>query len=437
MPMSDIVNVSITTDTVQAAGAGFGKPLILGAHVFPNNELVRSYASAAEVAADGFATTTPEYLAASKLFAQNPKVEEIAIGRRTSAPTLRWDVTPVVANSSVYSLEVNGTTVSYTSDASATAAEIIAGLKTAIDALALPLTTTDMTTFLRIAENVAGAWHQLRSPNIARLGVKQSTVSVAATIQAELDAIRAVDSSWYVVLSVFNSSGEVDAISDWAETNSLLYIATTQDSDAATTGDGGTDVASVIDDSGNARTAVAYSSDNSNFFGEAWAGRVLPLDPGAASWKFKTLAGVEADVFTTTQLNNLRAKNANFYYSVGSTDISAEGMLAAGDFIDVVHGRDWLETRMEERIFARLANLDKVPMTDAGIAIIEAEVRAQLLEAVGVGFLASDPAPEVSVPKASSISNADKAARLLRNVRFTATVAGSIHKVTISGNVSL
>ena len=59
--------------------------------------------------------------------------------------------------------------------------------------------------------------------------------------------------------------------------------------------------------------------------------------------------------------------------------------------------------------------------------------------ALGVAndFLSNDPAPLVTVPKAADVPPTDKANRILRDVKFTATLAGAIHAVVIRGKVSV
>jgi len=68
---------------------------------------------------------------------------------------------------------------------------------------------------------------------------------------------------------------------------------------------------------------------------------------------------------------------------------------------------------------------------------VEAEVRAVMVLCVNQGILAADPAPTVSVPRAADVSMIDKAARLLPDVKFEATLAGAIHKVIVNGTVSV
>jgi hypothetical protein len=51
--------------------------------------------------------------------------------------------------------------------------------------------------------------------------------------------------------------------------------------------------------------------------------------------------------------------------------------------------------------------------------------------------LSSDPAPVVTVPKVADISAGNKTTRTLPDMKFTGTLAGAIHKVIITGVVSV
>ena len=84
-----------------------------------------------------------------------------------------------------------------------------------------------------------------------------------------------------------------------------------------------------------------------------------------------------------------------------------------------------------------MVNNPKVPYTDAGIAVIQSEVMRALALGVSNYFLASDPSPVVTVPKAADVPPTDKANRILRNVKFQATLSGAIHVVVVRGIVSI
>lgn len=433
MSLAEIVAINISMETGAVQQAGFGVPLILSAHNF-NSDRIRYYTQPADLVADGFSVTSGEYLAAQRITAQNPRVERFAIGRRDARPTQRFTLTPVVLNSTAYKVRIGAQTATYTSDADATAVEIAAGLSAAITALAVPnLTVAVAGAAVTLTAGAPGLWFDVEVLDTSRIGIAQDHADPG--VAADLTAILAADSGWYGLVSLFNSTAEILAIAAWTEANGRFFSAQTVDSAVTTAATD--DVASALKTAAYARTALIYSGATGNFADAAWAGKCLPFDPGSETWKFKTLAGVPATKLTATQVNNLKTKNANYYSTVAGRNITSEGITSSGEYIDVIRGRDWFTARLQERIFLRLANAKKLPFTDAGIAVVEGEVRAQLEDAMGVGFLARDPAPTVTVPKASAVSAPDKAARHLRGVTFDAVIAGAIHKLTINGTIRL
>lgn len=437
MPLSDLVNVTISASQSQALQKGFGIPLVLSCKALPAGDRVRFYALADDMLVDGFLTSDAEYLMVSRLLSQNPRPEKVAVGYRlASKAARRFAVTPVVMNSTKYELTVGSTKVSYTSDASATATEIIAGLKTAIDALGLAVTTSDQTTYLRILGNVVGAWFNVGNHNPALLSVKQDTQAVEADVKTDLAAIKLADDSWYMVLSPWTSAIEVDAIADWVESDGgKMFLAQTQDSDVLA--GGSSDIASSISALSYVRTALMYSPASADFLDAGLAGVCLPMDPGSETWMGKTVAGVSATSFDSTQLTNLENKRCGWYYTVSGISITQQGKVAASTFIDVVRGRDWFKARTQERVFTRMANAKKIAYTDAGIAIIEGELRAQVAEGQDKTLISTDTTPTYSIPKVASVSAADKSNRVLNNVKCAFTLQGAIHKVNINVNVSV
>lgn len=191
----------------------------------------------------------------------------------------------------------------------------------------------------------------------------------------------------------------------------------------------------------NAGDASA-ENDEDPFAEFAWFGKMLATDPGRSTWNLQTLAGIVADELTSTQRTNALAKNANIYVEITDEESGTQsGTVAEPEWIDVIVGLDWLHVRLEERIFGVLKGASdagsKIPYTKQGIAVIEAEVKAQLQDAVIQGVLAADPAPETTVPDIADISSADKAARILRNVKGFGTLAGAIHEAEVEISVGV
>lgn len=436
MALSDIVTLTLTTQTTSATRQGFGMPIILAADA-PGGftERVRFYTELADLGVD-FATTTATYKQAAKIFAQQTRPPTVAVGRLALPPTQRFAVTPTAANSTVYSGTLNGLPWTFTSDASATVAEIIAGMKAAIDALAEAVTTSDQTTYLRVVANAAGAFHNLTIDDTTGTKLLIAQDHADPGVATDLAAIALEDSSWYVVLNPFNSGAMALAISNWVESNKKLFVAQTIDSIVATTTSGSDTTSIAYTARANFRTALVFSQDNAQFPDAGWAGRVLPLDPGSETWAYKTLAGVTTSRLTATQRTNLVNKHTNFYETVGGLNLTNQGQVLANEWIDVVRSRDWLEANLQADILEALANNDKIPYTDAGIAVITGKIRARLKTAVEIGMLSPDPAPRVTAPLASAVSSTDKSTRTLNGVKFDAVLAGAIQAIAIRGTLT-
>jgi len=250
----------------------------------------------------------------------------------------------------------------------------------------------------------------------------------------DLDAIKLVDNTWYGIVNPWNSQLMALEISAWAEANVKLFIAATQDTACATVAEASADdVMHTAKASAYFRSAYFYHPSNGAFIDAALAGNVLPLDPGSETWAFKTLAGVEVVHLTETQRKNILDKNGNLYENIAGVNITEFGKVSGGEWIDVIRFRDWLVARMGERVFGSLVANSKIPYTDAGIALIAADVRATLTDGKAVGGLDSF---DIFVGKAKDANPLDRAARVLKLVNFTGRLAGAIHIVNIRGTVT-
>lgn len=116
--------------------------------------------------------------------------------------------------------------------------------------------------------------------------------------------------------------------------------------------------------------------------------------------------------------------------------------MAGGRFIDIQRGIDWLEQTMANAIANRLLNADKVPYTDAGASIIEAEISAVLDRGVTVGLLGplldgSGKFYKITVPKVASQLTADRTARYFPGITVQAQLAGAVHSLAITVNAQI
>lgn len=185
------------------------------------------------------------------------------------------------------------------------------------------------------------------------------------------------------------------------------------------------------------RTNITWTELATNHIEAAWVGLNISEDPGSITWKFKNLSGVIPDELTSTEKNSLELKNMNYYREVGGKAIMQEGICSSSEYIDIMQGIDFLTARIQEKVYQSLINEKKIPFTAAGIDVVVSDVRSILQLGTEMNIIAVDPPFTVTPPDIKSIPKADKGARLLRTVKFVATLAGAIHKVQIAGTLTV
>jgi len=432
MSIKEIVEVIITRQTTAISRAGFGTILILDPHV-NWNERTRTYSAASQLLDDGFESTDSAYLAALSAFSQTPSPINLKVGRR-QVDSVGVTIDTVIDNTD-YVIDINGTPFTFNSGVTATNITIATGLVGQINLGVEPVTAVDGLdgTFVLNADVAGTAF------SVAITGVNFSVdkpIVASDTVADDLTAIKNEDPNWYALVMTSHVIADVQAAAVWIEAEIKIFLTSSNDTEilnAAST----TDIAYLLNAAAYDRSGVIYSATDSTFPEAAWLGKQLPTDPGSTTWMFKTLSGVTFDALTDTQSTNARNKKANTYENIAGVNMTQEGTVASGEYIDIIRGVDWLQARITENVFSRFVNLPKIPYTDGGIAIIESEVISAITEGIDSGFIAESPQFTVSVPLAADVSSVDKIARFLPDVEFVAYLAGAIHKTKIEGVVSL
>jgi hypothetical protein len=397
-------------------------------------ERSRVYKSLQAMIDDTFTPDDPTFRTVRAIFSQDPSVSQVVVGRAMRPPTMKHKITPVVKNSTLYRVRINGKNFDFTSGGSATAAEITAGLAGVINAASpKPVNASTDGSNLIIVALTAGTLYTLE---INRSLLKQLNETPDPGIASDISEIQQQNDDWYAVHLTSNGGAEIAAAAAYIESQKKLLITCSAD-DEILDSEKEDDLGSLLKSLGYARTALIYHPEPHTYPDAAWAGVMLPKDPGSATWKFKTLAGIASVKLTGQEESTLDKKNVNHLIVVAGVKITQQGKTSSGEFIDITQFVDFLRARLQENIFSRLANLDKIPFTDQGIGIVENEIRGVLQLGINVGGLATDPAPVVSVPRAADVPFNDRANRFLPDVKFKATLAGAIHSLEIEGVVSV
>lgn len=451
--INNFVNVVIRLLTGAVSRAGFGVTQIAGFHTAFTDRL-KFYGGLDELEDDGFSADGGAllglvYNAALAAFSARPKPERIAVGR-LQVDAIRAKVVDAVAGRD-YKVTINGTEFSFTS-VDSDPDNIALGIVGDINGGSEPVTAAAIGSNgeYTVTADVAG------TPFTLVIGQWQTAEveTDGETWSAGLAAIRDYSDDWYELIITIRTQGIVETVAGWIEALDSPKRFRTASADGniinVAPGSDTTSIAAVLkalnyDRSFDIYHSKADGSMSDEWIDAAWSAMALGFNPDVetATEKFKTLPGITPDSLTSTQRLNAigtedsptSGKNSNIYTVVAGEAVTQSGIMASGEWADIIFGADWLKVRMEEQIFQLLKRNPKVPYTTDGILTIVGAIRAQLKRGQNTGFLAFDAQQDptfgyaMEVPAITDIDSADKANRILKGIKFYATVAGAIHAV--------
>ena len=264
------------------------------------------------------------------------------------------------------------------------------------------------------------------------IGVKDST----ETYTQGLQAILAYNNDWYAIAIDSKVEGDIKEVAAVIQAELKIFVSSTADvgvPNPATT----TDIGSFLHDGNYDRTVLVYHALAAAQHPEVgWMGGQIAEVPGSNTWDFKSANGVQVSKLTATQTSALEDKKVNYYIRVGGVNIFRTGTSSEGTQIADIIGLDWWRARVQEQIFYRLATKKKLPMTQTGALIVEAEIRSVNNQGIVNGFIANAPAPVVVSPDVLAIPEVQRANRIMGDFKVTFRMAGSVGKVIVRATVS-
>lgn len=281
-----------------------------------------------------------------------------------------------------------------------------------------------------IYKAAAVAFSQNPQPTVLYVGLRDVINGTPENITTVMDdALNTL--GWYAWSIPNGTTDDLQAGMEWTEANEKLFGFTWTTQTCPVTG-------------GDAfyRTHGHYSSNP--YFDVGLAIVALGYLPGQETWDLKTVAAVSADNLTANEMRLLRDANMGYYVKYAGRAVSQVGKTLAGEWIDVIRFRDWLQNDMQIRIFNILLKYPKIPYTNQGIAKIENQMIASLKQGQKQDGVAPDefdsegnlvPGFIVTVPNATEVPDTDKVSRVLNGCIFNARLAGAIQAVNVSGNL--
>lgn len=443
-----IANVQINLRTQAITEQSFSDMIIVGDHVLsPGRTMIITGAD--ELLDLGMSENDPLYLAASDAFSALPSINQIFIGRRQVNSVAIAVGTVVEGNVYTTRLQwyannaLQTATATYTADDNDLPADVATGLAAAINATAVNATAVATAGSVALTSDTAGQAFGVTTTGNLTMTSQASTESLTQA----LAAASAESGNWYGIVITSRAEADVFSAAAWAEANEKLFTTSSDDPgiiDAAIT----TDLASRLQQSQYFRATVEYSANADTEYPEATLmSNRFTYYPGQETWANVQLPGQTYDNLSEGQANAAHNKNATTLELFRNFAITQGGKVAAGEWIDVIRLRDALVDQIKVSVVSAMINIDggKVPYIDDGIQVIGNALRGPLDLNVRRGGLAPEeldengkviPSYTISLPLASQVPFNDKANRILRDVKFTARLAGAIHAVEIKGSLS-
>ncbi|NKQ20500.1 DUF3383 family protein [Brevibacillus laterosporus] len=184
------------------------------------------------------------------------------------------------------------------------------------------------------------------------------------------------------------------------------------------------------------RTMVWYHPNAAQLIDAAVVGAIGSAQVGSVTWKFKELKGIDPVDLTSGGLQAIHDAGANTYVMKAGEPRTSEGKLVYGEYIDTIHGKDFVKYTMEKELQHLLNNTPKIPYTNAGISLIEGRVTKVLTMAYQQGIIADEngiPLYSMNFKKRNEVSEQDRAERTYQGGSFAFELAGAIHETTVKG----
>ncbi|MCP4394932.1 MAG: DUF3383 domain-containing protein [Alphaproteobacteria bacterium] len=465
MALQDIAQVSITLSSSGVQRAGFGIPFFLTAHNYFTDR-VRTYTDSTTIGTDT-QTTSNAFLAGQSVFSNEPSVDNLKIARLIGdsliSPLVTVDGSVVTGTTAAMTVTVTDTAtpasggtvvITYTTSGGDTVADVVTSLVAQIDAALLSLDVTNNGDTFTITREGTGSSEiypivDYVLSDFTNIGITATAVEDAVT---GLTAIQLLDDDWYALFwEQHDTLADIQAMATYIETLDKLYFYGSEATESiSTTYTPGSDPSSTNDilgylaEGGYMRTIGWWHHEADTSFNEgALLGYNLPFDAGSITWaniqvpvsSAKNSDGVK---LTPTQEQHLADRYANWAAITGSTVYNREGKVVGNEWIDIIRGRDNLKSDLTADIFDILTNQQgtKVPYTDKGINVFSSAIERRLNDYKVNRVYLTDPIT-ITVPVAADIPSSEKVTRILDGLEFTATLAGAIQLVEVTGKLEV
>lgn len=171
----------------------------------------------------------------------------------------------------------------------------------------------------------------------------------------------------------------------------------------------------------------------------ALVGATAGLPVGNITYKNMILKGLSPQKLTDSEITAIHNKGGITFITKAGDNVTTEGKVAGGEYIDIVDSKDYIISQLEFRTQNLLNTSNKVPYDNSGIALLQSICEDVLKDAYNNGIIASkedgSPAYTVNYALRENVSDEDKVARKYVGGSFTFMLQGAIHTAEIIGEI--
>lgn len=173
----------------------------------------------------------------------------------------------------------------------------------------------------------------------------------------------------------------------------------------------------------------------------ALVGETAGRAAGSFTYKNLILSGVAAQELTDAQLKAIHERGGITFVAKAGDNVTSEGKVAGGEYIDIIDSEDYIIQQLAYKTQKVLNNAAKVPYDNNGIALLETVAVDVLQSAYNNGMIATNddgtPGYSVSYALREDTKESDRANRVYLGGSFSFALAGAIHEVEITGEITV
>lgn len=173
----------------------------------------------------------------------------------------------------------------------------------------------------------------------------------------------------------------------------------------------------------------------------ALVGATAGLEAGSFTYKNVILCGITPQVLTDVEIEAIHQKGGITFVTKAGDNVTTEGKVAGGEYIDIIDTEDYIIQQLTYRTQKLLNTSKKIAYTNNGIAMLESVAIDVLQKAFNNGVIATkaDGSPDYSVNYMlrEDTKETDRVERRYVGGQFTFALAGAIHYVEITGEITV